>query len=203
LILLVCLDPDTEQKQHAPIPAVLKGHVEFGAGPLKERGRRDEEDKVHPHLSMVAPERPAVDKLCAQKVLVPDIKAAENLNFWPITTTPASLLACSSLHAPHQPLDLTFTKLIVFPIRRRKPKAMKPVAAIVVQVMGDFIPEVLQWAMFCDVIRVCFSRLGGPNFFAQGCIPIVTAMIVSTMQTMSHPVRGLCPPPNIALECIC
>jgi hypothetical protein len=151
-------------------------------------------------LRVVAPKRPAVDKLCAQKVLVPDIKAAKDLNLWPITTTPASLLACSSLHAPHQPSDLTLTKLIVFSIRGRKPKAREPVAAIVVQVMGDLIPEVLQWAMFCDVIRVCFSRLGGPNFYAQGCKPILVAMVVAAMQTMSHPVRSLCPPPDIALE---
>ena len=70
-IHLVRLDPDTEQKQHAPVPAVLQGHVKFGAGPLKERGRGDEEDKVHSHVLVVAPEWPAVDKLCAKKVLVP------------------------------------------------------------------------------------------------------------------------------------
>ena len=85
-ILLVRLDPDTEHKKHALVPAVLQGHVEFGAGPLKERGQRDEEDKVHPHLRVVAPEWPAIDKLLAQKVLVPNIKAAEDLNLWPITT---------------------------------------------------------------------------------------------------------------------
>ena len=73
-------------------------------------------------------------------------------------------------------------------------------AAIVVQVMGDFDPEVLQRAMFCDVICVCFSRLGGPNFFAQGCKPICFAILVPGMHTMSHPVRSLCPPPDIALE---
>ena len=95
---------------------------------------------------------------------------------------------------------MTPSKLIVFPIRRWKAKASKPVPAIVVQVMCDFIPEVLQRAMFCDVICVCFSRFGGPNFFAQGCKPILIAMVVTAMQTMSHPVRSLCPPPDIALE---
>ena len=76
-------------------------------------------------------------------------------------------------------------------------------AAIVVQVMGDFIPEVFQNPMFCDVICVCLSRLGGTNRFAQGCKPIVIAVVVTTMQTMmSHPVSSLCPPPDIALECI-
>ncbi len=74
--------------QHAPVPAAFQGSVEFGAGPLKERGRGDEEDKIHPHLLVVAPERPAVDKLLAKEVLVPDIKAAEDMDFGPFTTTP-------------------------------------------------------------------------------------------------------------------
>jgi hypothetical protein len=45
-ILLVRLHPDTEQEHHAPIPAILQGCVEFDPGPLKERGRGNEEDKV-------------------------------------------------------------------------------------------------------------------------------------------------------------
>ena len=151
---------------------------------------------------MVASERPAVDKLLAQEVLVPDIKAAEDLNLRPFTT-PAAVVADPPLHAPHQPSDLTPTQLIVFPIGRRKAKARKPVAAIVVQVMGYFIPEVFQDLMFSDVIGVCLGRLGGPNLFAQGCKTIVIAMVVTAMQAMSHPVRSLCPPPDIALECIC
>ncbi len=97
---------------------------------LKERGRGNEEDKVHPHLLVVAPEvgpeRPAFDKLLAKEVLVPDIKAAEDLNLRPITT-PAAAVADSPLHVPHQTSDLTLTKLIVFPILRREPKASKPV----------------------------------------------------------------------------
>ena len=70
-ILLVRLHPDTEQQQHAPVQSAIQGHVEFGAGPLKERGRGDKEDKVHPHLLVVAPERPAVDKLLAKRSLCP------------------------------------------------------------------------------------------------------------------------------------
>jgi hypothetical protein len=97
----------------------------------------------------------------------------------------------------------TLAKLIVFPIWRRKPKASKPVAAIVVQVIGNFNPEVFQNPMFHDVISIFLSRLGGPNRFTQCCKPIVMAMIVTTVQTMCHPVWILCPPPNIALECIC
>ena len=59
---------------------------------------------------MVAPKGP----LLAKEVLEPDIKAAEDLDFWPLTTTPASIGACSMLHAPYQPSNLTLTKLIVF-----------------------------------------------------------------------------------------
>ncbi len=87
---MVRLHPDTEQEHHEPVPANLQGCVEFGPCPLKERGRGNEEDKVHPHLLVVAPEWPAIDKLLANEVLVPDIKANEDLDFWPFTTTPAS-----------------------------------------------------------------------------------------------------------------
>ena len=180
----------------------LQGCVEFGPAPLKEGGRGNEEDKVHQHLLVVASERPAVDKLLAQEVLVPDIKAAEDLNLGPFTT-PAAVVADPPLHAPHQPSDLTPTQLIVFPIGRRKPKAREPVAAIVVQVMGDFIPEVFQRLMFSNVISICLGRLGSPYSFAQGCKSIMIATVVTSMQRMSHPVRLLRPPPDIALECIC
>jgi hypothetical protein len=134
---------------------------------------------------------------------VPDIKAAEDLNFGSFPTTTTTFGACSPLHTPHQPSDLTPTKLIVLPIRRRKPKARKPVAAIVMQVMRNFIPEVFQSPMFSDVIGVCLSRFGSPNFFAQGCKTVMFAMVVTAMQTMGHPVSSLCPPPDIALEGIC
>ena len=162
-ILLVRLHPDAEQEQHPPVPAIVQGHVKFGAGPHKERGLGNEEDKVHPDLFVVAPERPAVDKLLAKEVLVPDIKAAEDLNLRPFHTTPAAVLACSLLHTPHQPSDLTLPQLIMFTIRRRKPKASKPVAAIVVQVIGDFWPEIFQSPMLSDVIGVRLRRLGGPD----------------------------------------
>ena len=36
------------------------------------------------------PERPAVDKLHAKEVLVPDIEAAEDLNLWPVATSPTA-----------------------------------------------------------------------------------------------------------------
>ena len=69
--------------------------------------------------------------------------------------------------------------------------------------MQTFFPEIFQRPMLCNIISVCLSGLGGPDFFAQGCKPIVVAMIAPTMQAMRHPVSGLCPPPDIALECIC
>ena len=59
---------------------------------------------------MVGPERPAVDKLLAEEVLVPDVKAAEDLN---LATAPAAPEAHTLLHAPHQPPNLTFGELIV------------------------------------------------------------------------------------------
>ncbi len=135
---------------------------------------------------------------------MPNIEAAEDLNLWPLMTSPASFAGIKSLlHAPYQPSDLTVTKLIVLPIWRRKTKARKPVPAIVMQVMGDFIPEVFQNPMFRDVISVCLRGLGTPDSFAQGCKSIVFAMVVTAMQRMRHPVRSLCPSPNIALQCIC
>jgi hypothetical protein len=98
---------------------------------------------------------------------------------------------------------MTVTKLIMFPIRWRQAKPRKPVAAIVMQVMGDFIPEVFQDPMFHDVISVGLCGFGTPYSFAQGSISIVFAVVGTAMQRMRHPVRSLCPPPDIALESIC
>ena len=125
------------------------------------------------------------------------------MDFWPFITPAAASVAHSLLHAPHQPVDMTITELIVLSIRRREPKARKPVAAIVVQIMGDFFPEIFQRPMFCNVSSVRRSRLGGPDFFAQGSKSIVLAMVVAAVQTVCQPVWSLCPPPYIALECIC
>jgi hypothetical protein len=114
-----------------------------------------------------------------------------------------TVVADSPLHAPHQPSDLTLTKLIMLSIWRRKPKATKPVAAIVMQVMGNFDPEIFKSPMFRDVISVCICRLGGPNGFGQSSKTIFVTIVLTTMQTMSYPVRSLCSPPDIALECVC
>jgi hypothetical protein len=143
------------------MPAIIQGDVEFGTGSLKERGRGNEKDKVHQHLLVVARERPAVDKLRSEEVLVPNVKATKDLDLRPFTAFPA--LADSPLHTPYQLTDLILTRLIVLSIRRRKPKAYKPVAATVVQVMGHFNPEMFHNLMFCDIFCICLSRLGGPS----------------------------------------
>ena len=76
-------------------------------------------------------------------------------------------------------------------------------AAVVVQVMSDFNPEVFENPMFSDVMSVRLRRLGGPNLFAQGRKPIVIAVVATAKQRMRHPGSILCPPPDIALKCIC
>ena len=101
---------------------------------------------------MVGPERPAVDKLRAEEVLVPDVKAAEDLNLRPLATTPAALGTSTVLHAPHQLPNLTFGELIVPSVGYRQPEPIKPVgAAKVVQEVGQFGPKVLENRMFCDI----------------------------------------------------
>jgi len=100
---------------------------------------------------VVAPERPAVDKLHAEKVLVPDIQAAEDLNLGPFMA--ATFGARPLLHAPHQPSDVMCVKLIVPPVcGRQLDPTMKPVAAKVVQVAGDFPPKVFENRVFYNVV---------------------------------------------------
>jgi len=93
---------------------------------------------------VVAPRPPAVDKLLAQKVLVPNVQAAEDLNLWPFTTASSASKARSLHHAPHKPSDLMLIQLVVPPILWRQPQANKPVAAKVMQVTGQFPPKVLE-----------------------------------------------------------
>ena len=101
---------------------------------------------------MVGPERPAVDKLLAEEVLVPDVKAAEDLNLRPLATTPAALGTRALLHAPHQQPNLTFGELIVPSVGYRQPEPIKPVgAAKVVQEVSLFGPKALENRMFCDI----------------------------------------------------
>ncbi len=101
---------------------------------------------------MVGPERPAVDKLRAVEVLVPNVKAAEDLNLRPLATAPAALGTRTLLHAPHQPPNLTFKELIVPSVGYRQPEPSKPVGtAKVVQEIGQFGPKVLENRMLRDV----------------------------------------------------
>ena len=101
---------------------------------------------------MVGPERPAVDKLLAEEVLVPYVKAAEDLNLRPLATTPAAVGTSTLLHAPHQQPNLTFGELIVPSVGYRQPEPIKPVgAAKVVQEVGQLGPKVLETRMFCDI----------------------------------------------------
>ena len=113
IVFHVRLYPDTEQEHDAPVPAIFQAGFKLGASSHEERWRWNEEDKVHPHLLVVAPERPAVDKLNAEEVLVPNIKTAENMNLGPFMTTSAALNARSLLHAPHQPPDMMLVKLVM------------------------------------------------------------------------------------------
>jgi hypothetical protein len=158
---------------------------------------------AHQHLLVVGPERLAVDKLHAKEILVPDVKAAEDLNLRPLVTASATPKPHTLLHAPHQPPNLTFEELIVPAVGYRQPEPIKPVCtAKVVQKVGQFGLKVLENRMFHNVGCVFNCRIRGPNGFAQGCEAIGIAMIISTMQRMSHPVRCLSPPPDIALKFI-
>ena len=107
---------------------------------------------------MVAPARgacswwPAVDKLRPEEVLVPDVKAAEDLNLGPLATAPPTLGTRALLDAPHQPLNLTVEELIVPSVGYRQPEPIKPAGtAEIVQEVGQFGPKVLENRMFCDI----------------------------------------------------
>ena len=63
VILHIGLHPDTAKEHHSPEPAIFQGGFKFGKSPLVERRRRNKEYKVHPHIGVVAPRPPAVDKL--------------------------------------------------------------------------------------------------------------------------------------------
>ena len=142
-VLLVCLHTGPKQENHTPIPAIIQCDVEFSAGSLEEWGRRNKEDKVHPHMLVVAPKRPAVDKLFAKEVFVSNVQAAEDLYLRPVATSP-STVADSLLHAPNQPSNVMLMKLIMLAIRCRQPEANELVATMVVQVTGQFLLKVLQ-----------------------------------------------------------
>ena len=142
-VLLVCLHEDSEKEHHTPIPTAVQACFEICTGPLVERRRRDEENKVHPHIVNTW-KGPAVDKVVAQKVLMTDVKAAEDLDLSPVFTSASALVTSAMLHAPHQPSNITSIQLFVASVRWREPKAGKPVAMKVVQIMGYLFAEILQ-----------------------------------------------------------
>ena len=82
---------------------------------------------AHTHLLVVGPKWPAVDKLLAEEVLVPDVKAAKDLNLRPLATAPAVLETRTLLHTPHQPPNLTCGELVVPSVGYRQPDPTKPV----------------------------------------------------------------------------
>ena len=88
----------------------------------------------------------AVDELLAKEVLVTyaNLKAAEDLDPRPVFTTASTLVTGAMLHAPHQPSNITAVKLFLASVRWREPKAGKPMAMKVVQIMGYLFAEILQ-----------------------------------------------------------
>ena len=86
-VLLVCLHEDAEKEHHTPIPAAVQACFELGAGPLEEWRRLDEENKVHPHVVVMASKGFAGDKLAAKEVLVTYVKAAVDLDLSPVVAT--------------------------------------------------------------------------------------------------------------------
>ena len=111
-VLLVCLHTDPKQVNHTPEPAIIQCDVEFSVGSLEEWGWRNKEDKVQPHVLMVAPKRPAVDKLVAKAVFVSNVQAAEDLYLKPVATSPSTVADfLLPVNAPHQPLNLMLIKL--------------------------------------------------------------------------------------------
>jgi hypothetical protein len=83
--------------------------------------------------------------LLAEKVFVPNIKAAKDLNLRPFTAASSASEARSLQHAPHQPSNLMLIKLIVPPIWWGQLEASrKPMAAKVMQVTGQSPSQVFE-----------------------------------------------------------
>ena len=96
----------------------------------------------------------AVDKLLSEEILVTYVKAAEDLDLSPVLTTASTSVSYTMLHAPQQPTNITAVKLFVLSVRWRKPKARKPMATKVVQIVGYLFAEIFQRWMLLDIIRV-------------------------------------------------
>ena len=92
---------------------------------------------------------PAVDKLVAQKVLMTDVKAAEDLDLAPVFTAASAFVTGAMLNAPHQPSNITSIQLFVVSVRWREPKAGKPI-----EMKVDLFAEIFQRWMFLDIVGV-------------------------------------------------
>jgi len=90
----------------------------------------------------------AVHKLGAEEVFVPNIKAAEDLNFTPFLAAATATVSKTLLQAPNQPPDITSFQLLVLSIRWREPKSTKPGIVKIVQVMGNFLEEIFEMLVF-------------------------------------------------------
>ena len=83
-----------------------------------------------------------------------DVKAAEDWDLAPVFTSASALVTSAMLHAPHQPSNITYIKLFVASVRWREPKADKPMAMKVVQIMGYLFAKIFQRWMFLDIVCI-------------------------------------------------
>ena len=67
---------------------------------------------------------------------------------------------------------MTITELIVLSIRRREPKARKPVAAIVVQIMGDFFLRYFRGRCSATKAASIVVDLEVPSFLPRAVDPL-------------------------------
>ena len=109
--------------------------------------------KSIPHIVMTW-KGPAVDKLVSQKVLMTDVRAAEDLDLAPVFTTASAFVTSVMLHAPHQRSNITSIQLFVASVRWREPKAGKPIEMKAMQIMVYLFAEIFQRWMFLDILCV-------------------------------------------------
>ena len=141
-----------------------------------------------------------VYELLSKIITVPDIKAAVDLDLSPLAPPPPTLMTISMLNAMHQPFDFARGQLIVPPIRWRQSKR-EPVPAIVMQIIGNLLAEILQDFMLFSIDTVDSLCFAGSNVLSNCCVSII--MLSTTVKSVTQAARMLCPPPNAALECVC
>jgi hypothetical protein len=101
------------------------------------------------------------------------LSPASLLNLRPFYS-PSTAMKTSSpaLQTPDWPLNMTLRKLIVLPVWYGKPNARKPLAAIVVQITGQFLPKVFQNLVLSYVVWIHFRRFWVPNYFLKAVNPL-------------------------------